>query len=254
MKGSHVKKHLLLFDIDGTLTKPVNEIEENMIHALERAKKHFDLAVVGGSDRAKQIKQLGKSIAIFDYAFSENGTVAYDAKQDIFHKTSIAKHFGEEKFKEIINFLLRYIADLDIPIKRGTFIEFRNGVLNASPIGRNCTQQERDEFEIFNKKEKILPKMADAIRAKFKDDGLYVSIGGQISMDLFPSGWDKRYCLQFIDDKYEDIHFFGDKCFEGGNDFEIFHDKRVIPHDVIQGPLKTIEVIDSLIKKYGDHN
>lgn len=29
---------------------------------------------------------------------------------------------------------------------RGTFIEFRNGMLNVSPIGRSCTQEERKEF------------------------------------------------------------------------------------------------------------
>lgn len=29
---------------------------------------------------------------------------------------------------------------------RGTFIEFRNGMLNVSPIGRSCTPEERREF------------------------------------------------------------------------------------------------------------
>ena len=39
-----------------------------------------------------------------------------------------------------------------------------------------------------------------------------LDLGGQISMDAFPTGWDKRYCLQFVEeDKYETIHFFGDK-------------------------------------------
>jgi len=33
----------------------------------------------------------------------------------------------------------------------GTFIEFRSGMLNISPIGRNCSQEERDEFERFDK-------------------------------------------------------------------------------------------------------
>lgn len=41
-------------------------------------------------------------------------------------------------------------ADIDIPLKRGTFIEFRNGMLNVSPIGRNCSQEERDAFEKFD--------------------------------------------------------------------------------------------------------
>jgi hypothetical protein len=36
-------------------------------------------------------------------------------------------------------------------IFRGTFIEFRSGMLNVSPIGRNCSQEERDEFEKYDK-------------------------------------------------------------------------------------------------------
>lgn len=63
---------------------------------------------------------------------------------------SLKTWLGEDSLKELINFLLHYIADLDIPIKRGTFIEFRNGMLNVCPIGRNCSQAERDEFEKFD--------------------------------------------------------------------------------------------------------
>ena len=29
--------------------------------------------------------------------------------------------------------VLRYVADLDIPVKTGTFFELRNGVINVSP-------------------------------------------------------------------------------------------------------------------------
>jgi hypothetical protein len=36
------------------------------------------------------------------------------------------------------------------PPSAGTFIEFRNGMLNVSPIGRNCSQEERDDFEKFD--------------------------------------------------------------------------------------------------------
>lgn len=36
--------------------------------------------------------------------------------------------------------------------------------------------------------------------------------GGQISFDVFPEGWDKRYCLQHVEkDGYKTIYFFGDK-------------------------------------------
>ena len=52
--------------------------------------------------------------------------------------------------KKLVNYCLHYIADLDIPIKRGTFAEYRNGMINVSPIGRNCSKEERNEFEAFD--------------------------------------------------------------------------------------------------------
>ncbi len=27
-------------------------------------------------------------------------------------------------------------------------------------------------------------------------------------------GWDKTYCLRFVEEEFSDIHFFGDKTFE----------------------------------------
>lgn len=73
---------------------------------------------------------------------------------------------------------MRYIADLKIPIKRGTFIEYRNGMLNISPIGRNCSQEERDDFEKYDKTEKIREKFIEALYKQFPDYNLKLSIGG----------------------------------------------------------------------------
>ncbi len=58
---------------------------------------------------------------------------------------------GEDNLKKLINFSLKYIANLDIPIKRGTFLEYRNGMMNISPIGRNCSKDERNAFEEYDK-------------------------------------------------------------------------------------------------------
>ncbi|KAF3666993.1 Elongation factor Tu [Capsicum annuum] len=98
------------------------------------------------------LRESGRTVVTndYDYCFSENGLVAHkDGK--LIGKQSLKSYLGEEKLKEFINFTLHYIADLDIPIKRGTFVEFRSGMLNVSPIGRNCSQEERDEFEKYDK-------------------------------------------------------------------------------------------------------
>jgi phosphomannomutase len=58
-------------------------------------------------------------------------------------------------------------------------------------------------------------KFVEVLRENFPDYGLTFSIGGQISFDVFPDGWDKRYALRRVEDEgFEEIHFFGDKTFE----------------------------------------
>jgi phosphomannomutase len=75
---------------------------------------------------------------MFDFCFSENGLTAYRRGQPLASQSFI-NYLSEDKYKTLASFILKYIADLDIPKKRGTFIEFRNGMINVSPIGRNCS-------------------------------------------------------------------------------------------------------------------
>lgn len=140
---------------------------------------------------------------------------------------------GEEKYKALVKFILRYISELDIPIMRGTFIEFRNGMINVSPIGRNASIQERLDFQDYDKIHNIRRDFVAALQKNFPDAGLTYSIGGQISFDVFPCGWDKTFALNHVkDDGWREIHFFGDKTYKGGNDHEIFEDPRTIGHTV----------------------
>ncbi len=106
-------------------------------------------------------------------------------------------------------------------------------MFNISPIGRNCSREERNLYEQFDLKNNVRKDMVEAMRKEFADLTLTFSIGGQISFDVFPLGWDKTYCLKFLPEgDFDQVHFFGDKTFEGGNDFEIFSSPRTIGHTV----------------------
>ena len=237
-----LNKILVLFDVDGTLTPARQKISETMRLFLEKLKKKVDVGIVGGSDLKKQKEQMGENIINeVKYSFSENGLVAY--KDGILIGTTYLKdHLGEDNLKKIINFCLNYISKLEIPIKRGTFIEYRSGMLNISPIGRNCSHEERNEFEKYDLENNIRKDFVKILKEEFKDLNLTYSIGGQISFDLFPNGWDKTYCLKYLEnDGYDKIYFFGDKTYEGGNDYEIFNDKRVLGNNV-KNPEETIEI------------
>lgn len=239
------KRNIVLFDVDGTLTKPRNPATPDMIEFLQNLRKRVSVGIVGGSDFPKICEQVGKDIPKqVDYVFAENGLTAYK-NGELIAVQSIKDHLGEANLKAFINFCLHYIADLDIPIKRGTFVEFRNGMLNISPIGRNCSQKEREEFFEYDKKEHVREKFVEACRERFDSLGLQFSIGGQISFDVFPKGWDKTYCLRFLD-SYENVFFFGDKTAPGGNDYEIAISERVKKATTVTGPQNTMEILDKM--------
>jgi phosphomannomutase len=79
------------------------------------------------------------------------------------------------------------------------------------------------------------------------------SIGGQISFDVFPKGWDKTFCLNHLEREakepggieYTTVHFFGDKTSPGGNDYELYNDPRTIGHSV-HGPADTARIVKEL--------
>ncbi|CAL5436544.1 unnamed protein product [Camellia sinensis] len=113
----------------------------------------------------------------YDYLFAQNGLVAYkDGK--LIGTQSLRSYLGEEKLKA-----------------------FRSGLLNVSPIGQNCSQEERDEFEKYDKVLNIRPKMVSVLCEKFAHLNLTFSIEGKIS-------------------------------FDGGNDHEIYESERTMGHTV----------------------
>ena len=145
---------LALFDVDGTLTEPRKVVSPETLTFLKELREKIAIGVVGGSDLVKQKEQLGDSPSMFDWTFAENGLWA--AKDGaVIGQTSIVDHLGEDNLKRIINWVLKYFAELDLPVKRGTFIEFRQGMLNVSPIGRNCSREERNDFEKFDLANKV---------------------------------------------------------------------------------------------------
>lgn len=109
-----------------------------MVEILRALRKKMVIGFVGGSDLVKITEQLqvagntsgkkwsdGVEIIIiisivfdeFDYGFAENGVIAYKLGKAL-PSQSFITFLGEEKYKLLVNFLLHYIADLDIPVKR----------------------------------------------------------------------------------------------------------------------------------------
>lgn len=226
---------LLLFDIDNTLTVPRESIcDEFESFLFKKIKPLATLAIVTGADLGKIFQQMNgkKVLEEFEYVFPENGIVHIEKGVEV-QKSSFSEKLGEEALTEFINFTLRYIADLKLPFKRGTFIEYRNGMMNICPVGRQCSKEERKIFHEYDNEHQIRKNMIRDLKEKFINHDLEYAIGGQISFDVYPKGWNKSFCLSRLPcDKFKEIHFFGDQTKAGGNDYEIYEHPETIGHHV----------------------
>ena len=54
--------------------------------------------------------------------------------------------------------------------QRGTFVEFRSGMFNISPIGRNCSRDERNDYEKFDLENDVRKNMVEAMKKEFSDE------------------------------------------------------------------------------------
>lgn len=242
----------LLFDVDGTLTLPREKIENSMIDSIKLLqKKGYKVGVVGGGTIAHIKDQLENLTYELDYVFSENGTNSFKKNLEMFHNINIKQIIGEKLLKEIINFSLKYMANISLPFKRGTFFELRSGIINICPMGRNCTYNERLQFIEYDHKHNILSNFRNELEKKFisTNNNIVFSIGSSVSIDMFLEQHRKPYCLKFLDEYIGNIIFFGDKTNKGGNDYEISIDSRIKKSFTVLNP-KHLESILKSIDNY----
>lgn len=105
----------------------------------------------------------------------------------LFPFQTILSYMGEEKLQTFINYALKCLSEIKLPAKRGNFVEFRTGLLNICPVGRSCSQEERDAFGEYDKVHNIRGKLVESFKKEFPDFGLNYVIG-KLTKSQFSKG------------------------------------------------------------------
>ena len=250
------EKLVCLFDMDGTLTEPRLKIKDNMIEALIKLSKQYEVGIVSGSGMEyieEQCHDLLKT-EIDLKIYPCNGTEKYIKKGNNIKKVesnSMIQEIGEENYYELIEFITRKQLWLIKNFKSrfnmtGTFFQFRGSMLNWCMCGRDSGKKERDIFSSFDKEfgiRKVLVEIMKNSKTSFSNQ-LSFAIGGSTSIDIYPIGWDKTFCLKNYTD--EQIYFFGDATNRGQNDFEIY--EKLKPNSFsVNSPEETISIINKML-------
>ena len=209
-----------MFDVDGTLTPSRQVMSQQFDNFMFRWGHRNNFWLVSGSDLDKMKEQVPEHIldlaeGLFTCGGNQlyvNGELIYDNKFKV--PETLLTYLGEE------------LRMTDYPVKAGNHIEDRGSMLNFSIVGRNCTQNQREDYYRYDNLTGERKRISKYIREQWKD--IDAVIGGQISIDIVPKGFDKSQIMKHIDETYKkrnvddcEYIFYGDRIEEGGNDYPL---------------------------------
>ena len=260
----------VLFDMDGTLTEPRKNMLTSMCNALSKLQKNgFVVGIVSGSDLDYIIEQCELILDIpgLDYDMLDiypcNGTKHYkigDYGNPVKQYENEMKDFLiKGRYQKLVYELSNILGDLTVdpnlvesmPLT-GNFINMRGSMINFCPIGRNASQEDRKVWCTLDNEYSIRKSILEKLNFAFPEGDITFKLGGDTSIDIFPTGWDKTYVLKNFKDE-ETIWFIGDRCQKLGNDKELY-DAIKLRNDgesfETLGPNKTIEIINKIILQH----
>ena len=236
---------IFIFDIDGTLTPSRLQMTEKFAKFFDKWSNENKYYLVTGSDIDKTKEQLpiayiDRAEAIFTCCGNQmwrDDELVYDNK---FEMTT--------KLKNALEVVL---MSSQYKHRYGNHIEDRGSMVNFSVVGRNCTQEQREEYYEWDKEKGERRKMSIFLKNKFKD--LDAVIGGQISIDIYPKGMDKSQILNVIEQERlvppNEYIFIGDGIENGGNDYplaELMDNIEICDWYHTKGWEHTKEILESL--------
>jgi len=186
-----------------------------------------------------------------------NGTKLYEfAKEKVkrpqfvkTYETNMIQHIGSDSYRILVSILTdlqNYVIETQkkIPLS-GNFISFRGSMVNWCMIGRDANHEMRAQFKELDTSLRLsLKRKLDRQIQAANIGDIHTALGGSTSIDIYPRGWDKTYCLHHIPQNKK-VYFVGDKCQPGGNDHELFIDEKTLSYETT-GPEMTLNIIDDI--------
>lgn len=215
---------LYVFDMDGTLTPArLPMTAEFAVRFYEWQKTHRSF-IATGSDYAKVEEQLPQSVInAFTGVYCSMGNVLKAQGGTVYQKDFTP-------VPQLLKRLEEFRADTTYPGPLfDNYIESRVGMVNFSVLGRNCPYTERERYCAWDKAHCERVGIQQKLLEEFPD--LDIAVGGSISMDITPKGCGKGQIARHLRKTYpdEEIFFFGDKTFKGGNDYELAQALAALP-------------------------
>jgi len=249
-------KKLIVFDMDGTLTKSKSDLDAHMARLIKELLCNKMVAVIGGGRYKQFQKQFLAKLKIPKkqmrnlFLFPTNATAFYryhSGWKEVYAKTlplTVRKKiFGgfRKAFKET-----QYVHPLKV---FGRVIEDRGTQVTFSALGQQAPGPLKQKLkkEWIRNRSDPRPSIAKALKKYVP--GFELRLNGMTSIDITKKGIDKAYGIHQIEKKLhiprKNMLFVGDAIFPGGNDYAVV--RTGVDYMKVKDPEETKKIIRQLI-------
>jgi phosphomannomutase len=220
-------KKLIIFDLDGTLSKSKFPVDEEMAELITRLLKNKKVAIISGGGYPQFQKQFLAMLPRTTDNYSNLFLMPTSVTRLYTWENNWVEKYAEnlttnekEKIMLALNNALRKVNYTPPKKVFGEIIEDRGSQITFSALGQKAPNELKNAWDPTREKRQ---RITDNIQRKLI--GFDVRIGGSTSIDITKRGVNKGYGVrklkQFLNMPDEEIVFVGDALFYGGNDYPV---------------------------------
>jgi HAD superfamily hydrolase (TIGR01484 family) len=244
-------KKLVIFDLDGTLTKSKSPIDPEMADLIGKLLMKNKVAIISGGGypqfQTQFISRLPSASENYGNLFllPTSGTRLYvwkGAWQEEYAESLSQKE--KEKIVSALKLVLESPAYDKPTTIYGDLVEDRGSQITFSAVGQKAPVELKYAWDPTREKRE---KIASLLKPKIPE--FDIRIGGSTSIDVTRKGVNKAYGIlkleQYLQISTDDIIFVGDALFYGGNDYPA--KSTGVDCVSVKGPEETSALIKSWI-------
>ena len=254
MRYSFAKKKVVIFDLDGTLTKSKSDLDKEMAKLTAELLRERYVAVTSGCsfhqfenqflDKLPKTSNLSN---LFLFPTCSASGYYYDAKTSKYYR-AYTHLMPTQAVKRVLKSFEAVFTEIGYTHPKRTYgpvFENRGSQLTFSALGQKAPLQLKRKWDPDQKKRLTIRRHLRPRLPNFE-----ITIGGTTSIDVTRKGVNKTLCVRKLIERVH-VHkkqmlFVGDALFKGGNDYIMkTAGIQCVP---VSGPTETKELVTRIIR------
>jgi hypothetical protein len=253
-KSSFAKKKVVIFDLDGTLTRSKSDLDKEMAKLIGELLQERYVAVTSGcsfhqfeNQFLRKLPRKANLSNLFLFPTCSASGYYYDAKKGKYYR-AYSHLMPTQAIKRILKSFEAVFAEIGYSHPKRTYgpvFENRGSQLTFSALGQEAPLQLKQKWDPDQKKRLTIRRHLSPRLRNFE-----ITIGGTTSIDVTRKGVNKTLCVRKLVERLrvnkKEMLFVGDALFKGGNDYIMKSASiQCVP---VSGPKETMKLVTRMIR------